>query len=522
MTLMSKARILIVHPEPSALDLLSSMLRSLGHEIDEAPNDRVAVRLMERGGVDLMLAGVDPTDADSLELLSYMRRKHRQVPVILLFSTPMPDRTKEALRLGALAVLRYPVPANELRAAVMHALVPRTTSAAPASPQTPLPMTPQPTGAPVPPTTAPGAGPVPAYAQPPHPVAPGASAQRHSTNPGSPSLRVDQLARELGFVGYDPSLRQALEMAATIAPTRTPVLIVGEPGTGKALLARMIHALGPRRELPMVTFDSASLIEVLAEHERHGDHTNALAEAEADWASKLHQAHGGTLFLDEVAGLPDNLQAQLLQALQEREFALNGHLGIGPDVRFLISTGENLPTLVDQGKLRQDLYYRISVICLKLPPLRHRVADIEALADYFRNKFAQEFSKHVVGFTHDALEALMKHDWPGNVRELEGVIRRGVALCQGTRITSGHLASSLSYPRSHRTSPGSGRPAMPSSIRPLKEALEEPEKRIIIQALQALNWNRQETARVLDINRTTLYKKMKKYGLLVDGPIWVN
>src|SRR5262249_44284807 len=142
--------------------------------------------------------------------------------------------------------------------------------------------------------------------------------------------------------------------------------------------------------------------------------------------------------------------------------------------------------------------------------------------EYFRLKFAQEFSKHVVGFTHDALEALMKHDWPGNVRELEGVIRRGVVLCQGTRITSGHLASSLSYPRSSRNSPASARPAMPSTLGPLKGALEEPEKGTIIQALQALNGNRQETARVLDINRTTLYKKMKKYGLLVDGPIWVN
>ena len=133
-----------------------------------------------------------------------------------------------------------------------------------------------------------------------------------------------------------------------------------------------------------------------------------------------------------------------------------------------------------------------------------------------------EFGKNIVGFTHDALESLTKYDWPGNVRELKAVIRRGVILCQGTRITSGHLASSLSYPRTTRGATTGSRPHLPLSIRPLKEALEEPEKRIIIQALQALNWNRQETARVLDINRTTLYKKMKKYGLLVDGPIWVN
>ncbi|MGE3822036.1 MAG: helix-turn-helix domain-containing protein, partial [Isosphaeraceae bacterium] len=172
---------------------------------------------------------------------------------------------------------------------------------------------------------------------------------------------------------------------------------------------------------------------------------------------------------------------------------------------------------------RQDLYHRASVVCLKLPPLRTRGTDVEMLAEFFRARYSLEFGKNVVGFTRDALEILNKHDWPGNIRELEGVIQRGVALCQGTRITSGHLAPSLCHPRASRSGGGmTPRSHTPTNIRPLKEALEEPEKRIIIQALQALNWNRQETARVLDINRTTLYKKMKKYGLLVDEPIWVN
>jgi two-component system response regulator HydG len=507
---MSKARILIVHPEPSALALLSSMLKSLGHEIDEAANDRVAVRLMERGGVDLMLAGVDPTDADALELLSYMRRKHRSVPVILLFSTPMPERAKEALRLGALAVLKYPVPANELRAAVMQALAPRTVATAVAPAHSPL-------AGGVPPAVAPSAH--------THPYQTGGAPAQHSSPAplaAAPPPRAEQIARELGMVGYDPSLRQAIELAGSIAPTCTPVLIVGEPGTGKSLLARTIHALGSRREQPLIFFDNAALADVLAEQERHGDSATALAEAEADWTAKLHQAHGATLFLNEVTALPDSLQAQLLLAVQDREIGHNGHHAAKPDVRFLMSSSENLPALVEQGRFRQDLYYRISVICLKLPPLRHRTADVESLAEYFRNRFAHEFGKNILGFTHDALEALLKHEWPGNIRELESVIRRGVILCQGTRITSGHLASSLASHRLPKGASNMPRSHLPLSIRPLKEALEEPEKRIIIQALQALNWNRQETARVLDINRTTLYKKMKKYGLLVDDPIWVN
>jgi two-component system, NtrC family, response regulator HydG len=497
---MSQPRILIVHPDASSLALLSSMLKSLGHVIDEAANDRVAVRLMERGGIDMILAGVDPADPEALELLAYMRRKHRQVPVILMFPTPNTDRTKEALRLGALAVLRYPVPATELRAAVTQALG-----------SIPLrPAESQPTGH--------GAA---------HGGSTGAPAAGASNHNGSaaaysnqamaaPPSRTDQLARELGIVGHDPSLRQALEMAGTIAAPRTPVLILGERGTGKALLARAIHTLGSRPDQPLVTVDCAALSEAMVEREQalNGQASGACF----DWDSKVAQAHGGTLFLNDVAALSDALQIQLLRALQEREYEHTPHA----DVRFLMSTSENLVALVEQAKFRQDLYYRASVICLKLPPLRTRGIDIELLAEYFRARFSLEFGKNVVGFTRDALDVLNKHDWPGNVRELEGVIQRGVALCQGTRITSGHLSPSLCHPRSSRMSGLAPRSHIPANIRPLKEALEEPEKRIIIQALQALNWNRQETARVLDINRTTLYKKMKKYGLLVDEPIWVN
>ncbi len=484
MILMSKSRLLIVHPEPSALALLSSMLKSLGPEIDEAVNDRMAVRLMERGGVDLLVAGVDPMDADALELLSYMRRKYRQVPVILLFMTPNPERAKEALRQGALAVLKYPVPATELRASVTQALGPLVMS--------PLSPTPASSSAILSLAAAPGFTPPPL---------------------------ADQLARDLGMLGNDPSLRQALELAATIATTRVPVLIIGEHGTGKSLLARAIHKLCFPGDCPFTTLDCTAKADAL-DLDPIAPPTGFIP----DWSSQLAQAEGGTLFLKEVAALSEEHQLQLLRALQDSEFegVLNGRSSRHGDVRFLMSTSENLLTLVEQGKFRQDLYHRMSVICLKLPPLRHRGGDIEQLAESFRVRYAIEFGKNVVGFTRDALDFLNKYEWPGNVRELEGVVQRGVVLCQGTRITSGHLSPSLRHSRTSRATSIAHRPHLPMNIRPLKEALEEPEKRIIIQALQALNWNRQETARVLDINRTTLYKKMKKYGLLVDGPIWVN
>ena len=242
------------------------------------------------------------------------------------------------------------------------------------------------------------------------------------------------------------------------------------------------------------------------------------------WAEKLGQAHGGTLYLDEVAALPLEFQLHLFRELHFRDYeASTGHAQAPADARFIMSTSENLPALIEQGRFRQELYHRISVISLMIPPLRHRGTDVELLAESFRTHYSREFHKSIVGFTRDALDVLQKHDWPGNVRELEAAVQRAVALCSGPRITSSHLAPILNHHRQARSGGGAmPRPHLKMGVRPLKEALEEPEKRIIVQALQAFNWNRQETAKVLDINRTTLYKKMKKYNLLIDEPVWAN
>jgi two-component system response regulator HydG len=525
---MQKLRILILYPDPAGLALLTSMLKSLGHIIEEAATDRVAVRLMERNNIDLVLAGVDPLDGEALELLMYVRRKHREVPVILLFPRLHPERAKEALRLGAMAVLKYPVPAAELRAAVLQALERAETrpsepasSHAGAAPVAAVKLMAAPT---------PVIEPAPAAPR----VAGRNSAGAHTTdsavaaapspNPatGAPS-RVDQLARELGLIGNDPSWRQVVDLATTIASTRTSVLIVGEPGTGKSLLARLIHALGPGPDRPFVTVEGAALGDEVSMQEPVEIATAAKPPAALDWPAKLAQSLGGTLYMDEVAALPLELQLHLLRELQFRDYeASAGHATPPGEARLLMSTSENLMALIEQGRFRQELYHRISVISLMLPPLRRRGTDVELLAESYRTHYAREFHKSVAGFTRDALEVLQKHDWPGNVRELEAAIQRAVALCNGPRITSNHLAPILNHNRQTRSGTGTPRPHLSMGVRPLKEALEEPEKRIIIQALQAFNWNRQETARVLDINRTTLYKKMKKYNLLIDEPAWIN
>ncbi len=512
---MSQARVLIIHPESSILALLGSMLQSLGHQIDEASNDRAAVRRLERGGIDLVVAGVDPFDPEALELLSYARRKYPKIPVILLFPGPNPERARDAIRMGATTVLRFPMPATELRAAVTQACE-RTFAA---------------TDGQAGHAKANGHGHAPAYGHAVNGLAPAngqasrpspASPEFQSTSPAGPARPGPSGPLHL-ILGEDPTFRQAVELASTVASARASVMILGEQGTGKTLIARAIHQQSGRREHPFLEVSCLGIDELGLERELFGQKFDDAEGSER--VGRLARAHRGTIHIDEVSALPLALQARLLRVLNDHEFTPQGSREVVPiDVRFLFSTRENLPALVEQGKFRRELYERINDICLKLPPLRQRGQDILRLAEHFLGRFAAEFAKPVVGLTPDALELLSGHEWPGNVRELESAIQRGVALSQGSRVTSANLAVGLAPGRSTRPLAYSPRPHLHVGvdIRPLKEALEEPEKQIIVQALRALNWNRQETARVLDINRTTLYKKMKKYGLLIEEPALMN
>jgi two-component system response regulator HydG len=488
---MSKIRVLLVHPEASVRALLTSMLQTLGCQIEEASSDRVAVRKLDPAPVDLVLATCEPADPEALELLAYLHRKHPRVPCVLLFAAPHPDRMREALDEGAAAVLRYPLPAAALRLAVAQTL--GLTRPAPSE-------APRPT-----------ATPHAAHAIAAAPAA--ARAPAHALTGGPAAATPPEFA---DVVGHDPKLRQTLELAAAIAPSRAPVLLVGEPGAGKKLLARALHRAGARADGPFVELECRGLGEAALEVELFGE----VLSGGRFRPGRISQARGGTLYLDEVTALSPALQAKLVRAIRDGEYEpVDSDRPRDADVRFVLATREDLVALVERDQFRADLYYRISVLALNVPPLRHRGEDVVRLAEHFRARFARELGRDVPGFVPEALEMLRHHDWPGNVRELENAVEWAVVHCHGARIEPRHFA--LNWRRPERPVPRPGRAtARPpaAEILPLKEALEGPERRLILEALKALNWNRQETARALNINRTTLHKKMKKYGLLLDEP----
>jgi two-component system response regulator AtoC len=294
------------------------------------------------------------------------------------------------------------------------------------------------------------------------------------------------------------------------------VLMTGESGTGKSLFARAVHHRSPRRDKPFVEVSCGSLPEMLLESELFGHVKGAFTGAIADKMGRFMAADGGTLFLDEINSASPAMQVKLLRVLQERAFEPVGANDTRTvDVRVILASNVDLAQLVAAQGFRQDLYYRINVVNIRLPNLRERLSDIPLLANYFLKKFVQETGREILGFTDAAMAALQRHNWPGNVRELENAIERAVVLCRRPQIDEGDFPDTLSaaphrsaVQSTDRLNDGVERTALPLAV-----ALEEPERQIIEQALKRNSYNRQATAAELDINRTTLYKKMRKYQL---------
>jgi two-component system response regulator AtoC len=343
------------------------------------------------------------------------------------------------------------------------------------------------------------------------------------------SLRM-QLDDRFGIdnvVGTDPRMRKVFELVGAVAPSRTTVLMSGESGTGKSLIAHAIHLRSPRSGKPYVELSCGSIPETLLESELFGHVKGAFTGAHADKTGRVLAADGGTLFLDEINSASPAMQLKLLRVLQERKFEPVGSTQtIEVDVRVILASNQPLEDLVARGEFRQDLYYRINVVKIELPPLRDRIADIPHLAEHFLEEQGRELGKVFTGFTPETMDALRRYSFPGNVRELGNIVERAAVLSRSSTIgvedlppqvmegaDAGLLRAASGGRGEHAPADGNDAPPAHWEAMPLVEALKEPERRIILRALEANDWNRQKTAEALDINRTTLYKKMKAYGL---------
>jgi DNA-binding NtrC family response regulator len=322
------------------------------------------------------------------------------------------------------------------------------------------------------------------------------------------SLR-QQLESKFGMeniIGESPAMKEVFDVIQQVAPTPVTVLLQGESGTGKELVARAIHQLSPRHRQPLVTVHCAALTPSLLESELFGHEKGAFTGANERRIGRFEQAQGGTLFLDEIGEIDATLQIKLLRFLGERSFERVGsNKTLSADVRIIAATNKNLDDLVKAGTFREDLYYRLCVVEIRLPALRERKSDIPLLAQAFLKEFAREMGKDLKDFTADSLETLINYPWPGNVRELRSALERAVVLSRGDRITVRDLPAAL------RAGDGLVPPQRLLAQNDL--TVEEAEKQLIIRALQEAGGNRTEAAKKIGVSRRTLHRKLHAYHL---------
>lgn len=456
---MKRGSLLLIDDDPHVLDSMAGWLREQGYAVDEASNRREALARLARHAYDLVLADVRLPDGDGFEILAHCRQSRPEAVVILLTGYATVEMGIEALRAGAFDLLTKPLIDEELLMAIDRAL----------------------------------------------------SQRRVLEENKQLKAQLDLRFGMENIVGGDHRMRRIFDVIDSIADTRATVLITGESGTGKSLIARAIHRRSARRDKPFVEIACGALPETLLESELFGHVAGAFTGASGDKMGKFMQANEGTIFLDEIGTASASMQVKLLRILQEFEFEqVGGSKTYRVDCRVILATNDDLSRSVAEGRFRQDLYYRINVINIELPALRERVLDIPLLARHFLHRVCEESGKRVEDFTEDALTVLQRYRWPGNVRELQNVVERAVLLGKGPLVTAEDLPKRLLdeipiVPSSSSVAPSRGRT--------LKEALEGPERQIILEALEQHNWNRNLTAETLGINRTTLYKKMKRLGL---------
>jgi two-component system, NtrC family, response regulator PilR len=452
-------RILVVDDEQSMRELLAIMLKKEGFEVLTAESRAVAAAVLGQGPVDLVITDVKLPDGDGIEILRHVKAASPETVVIVITAFGSTETAVAALKLGAHDYLLKPFDVDELKIVVRNAL--------------------------------------------------------ESQELREENLRLKkELGRRHGLeqvIGVSPPMVALFDMVRSIAPTSSTVLITGDSGTGKELVARAIHALSTRKDGPFVSINCGALPDTLLESELFGHMKGAFTDAHQTKKGLFEAAHRGTLFLDEVGETSAAMQVKLLRALQERTIRrVGGTAEVEVDVRVISATNVPLDSLVRERRFREDLYYRLQVIPIRTPPLRERREDIPLLAEHFRLRFTEQMGKHVVKFSEAALAILMRHPWPGNVRELENVVERAVALETTEAILPERLSESVSP---------SVAPAIPAGdLGPgfnLDEHILTIEGRLLMQALEHANGDRAEAARILGVSPRSLRYLIQKHAVTV-------
>jgi len=455
-----KPRLLVLDDDRIILQSLGQFLRREGYDVHTTDSADEALAHLESQPVQILLADVNMPGIRPAEFLRDVRRRFAHVVVIVITGYGSIEGAVEATKMGAFDYLTKPIVDEEIRVVVEKAV------------------------------------------------------RQQSLLSENQSLK-QQLDLRFGLgniVGRDHQMLKIFDLVDAVADSRTTVLITGESGTGKSLLARAIHRRSSRRDKPFIEVSCGALPETLLESELFGHVRGAFTGAIADKMGRFMAADAGTIFLDEINSATPAMQVKLLRVLQERTLEPVGSTTTRTvDVRVILATNVDLSEMVARQSFRQDLFYRINIVTIHLPSLRDRPGDIQLLTANFLRRFRADTGREIIGFSDAAMAALQRYHWPGNVRELENAIERAVVVCRRPQIDVEDLPETvLQLPKRAAGSPDDAYTANPM---PLELALEAPERRIIEAALNRNNWNRQLTAAELNINRTTLYKKMRKHRL---------
>lgn len=459
--LAKQTHLLVVDDDSGHLATLQTIARSWGYRVSAAEDGYTAVAMAKEQPFDLILMDVRMAVMDGIEALRRIKAYNPAIPILIMTAYSSVASAVEALKAGAYDYLTKPLDFETLRLTVERAM-------------------------------------------------------EHTHLKAENRQLKENLQKEFDWqniVGASPSMKALIDMVAMVAPSEATVLITGESGTGKELIARSIHYNSRRRTAPFVVVNCAALAETLLESELFGHEKGAFTGADRRREGRFRQADGGTLFLDEIGETSPGMQAKLLRVLQEREFQRVGSdETLAVDVRILAATNRDLQDEVQKGTFREDLFYRLNVVTVEMPPLRARQEDIPLLAQSFLARFAARNRKTVKGFTPKAMDLMLKHDWPGNVRELENAVERAVILLSGDYISERELPLSITQNAKRDDTEGitmdkEGKGGTGG------QSLADLEKDVILATLAETGGNKSETARRLGINRKTLHLKLKRYGL---------